>query len=446
MAINPEIFIHESDRAALAALKAIPGFTQLMQAFMKVWNEKQFKITNMSSFMKIGETQMKKYYDMLPPICEKLGIDVPELYVKLDPVPNAYTAGDNTPFIVMTSGLLETVPEELIPTVLAHECGHIACHHVLYSTMGRLILSGAMGFLGVGNLISIPIQMAFAYWLRCSEYSADRAAVVCDGTANKMVDLCMCFAGATKNINAEPDRVAFMDQALEYKEMMSTSMWNKTLEFLMYSHVDHPLAAVRAYEANAWATSEDFAKLHTYMLEDKEGNGYSVVPLGKTSDSYKGKDYRDVEAEFKAKGFKNVIVVRDMEKKMLVRNGQVIRVEIDGKTDSKQWDWVNLDAKVVITYYEGETEEEAKASHPGKAKAPNSSSYYIGKPYLDVHVELSQAGFTNIFYDEFKEKKSWLIKDKTVSMIYMNQSDKFEKNEWYDADVPITIVYHSFVD
>lgn len=446
MAINPEIFIHESDRAALQALKAIPGFTQLLQAFMKVWNEKQYKITNMSSNMKIDDNQMKKYSDMLPPICEKLGIEVPELYVKLNPYPNAYTSGDTNPFIVMTSGLLETVPEELIPTVLAHECGHIACHHVLYSTMGRMILSGAVSFLGVGNLITMPIQMAFAYWMRCSEYSADRASVVCDGTANKVIDLCMCFAGATKNININPDRTAFMNQAIEYREMMSSSMWNKTLEFLMYNQSDHPLSAVRAYEANLWATGQDFARLHTFMLEDKAGNGYSVVPIPKSFDAYKGMDYRDVEKELRAMGFTDITLVRETEKKMLVKEGQVINIEIAGKTDNKQWDWVELSSRVIITYYEGETDEELRAANPGKVKAPNSSTYYVGKNYTEVHVELSNAGFTNIFYDELREKKSWLIKDKSVSMIYMNSNDKFEKNEWYDADVPITIVYHSFID
>ena len=33
MQINQNVFIHDSDRTALAALKAIPGFTQLLKAF-----------------------------------------------------------------------------------------------------------------------------------------------------------------------------------------------------------------------------------------------------------------------------------------------------------------------------------------------------------------------------------------------------------------------------
>ena len=85
----------------------------------------------MSTNLKLGPNQLPKYYNMLIPICDKLGIDVPDLYLKLDVYPNSYTSGDTHPFIVITSGLLETLPDELIPTVLAHECGHIACRHVL---------------------------------------------------------------------------------------------------------------------------------------------------------------------------------------------------------------------------------------------------------------------------------------------------------------------------
>ena len=44
MSIDSNFYIHESDRIALDALKAIPGFTPLLKAFMKVWSEKQFYI------------------------------------------------------------------------------------------------------------------------------------------------------------------------------------------------------------------------------------------------------------------------------------------------------------------------------------------------------------------------------------------------------------------
>ena len=91
MKIDAKFYMHDSDRIALQALRAIPGFTQLFKAFMKVWSEKQFRIQNMFTNLRVSEKQLSRYYDMLPPICERLGIEVPELYLKLDVVPNAYS-------------------------------------------------------------------------------------------------------------------------------------------------------------------------------------------------------------------------------------------------------------------------------------------------------------------------------------------------------------------
>ena len=42
MELNSKLYLHDSDKAALATLKAIPGFTQVTRAFMKIWNEQQF--------------------------------------------------------------------------------------------------------------------------------------------------------------------------------------------------------------------------------------------------------------------------------------------------------------------------------------------------------------------------------------------------------------------
>lgn len=263
---DASLFMHESDRKALKALKAIPGFTPLLKSFMSIWNERQFRIENLSGSIRLSEKQMPKYYNMLPPICEKLGIAVPELYLTLDVVPNAWTSGDTNPFITITSGLIETIPDELIPTVLAHECGHIACHHVLYQTMGRMLMDAtALGAsflpLGLGKYLSIPLQMAFYYWMRCSELSADRAAAYYDGGSEKLVEMCMRFAGFDKDIPEEASKELFMQQAVEYKEMVDNNKWDKTLEFLILQSQTHPFVSSRAYECNEWTKTDEFKNL-----------------------------------------------------------------------------------------------------------------------------------------------------------------------------------------
>ena len=272
MSFDPERYTHPSDRAALKALQAIPGFSLLIKGFMNIWNERQGKILNMSTRIKLGENQMRKYYDMLPPICEKLGIPVPDLYLEMNVNPNAYTYGDTAPFIVLTSGLLDTIPDELVPTVLAHECGHIACKHSLYLTMGRTVLSGASNVLGsvlkLGGLLTVPLQVAFYYWMRCSEFSADRAAVLCDGTARKSQEVCMRLAGWKKENLAEGSIDAFLQQAADYREMITGSAWNRTLEFMVLSQASHPLLAVRAAECGEWERSEQYSRIISNLPDD----------------------------------------------------------------------------------------------------------------------------------------------------------------------------------
>lgn len=288
MVIDSKYYVHESDKAALTALKAIPGFSQLLKAYMKVWHERQYQISNMSSCIRINENQLVKYHYMLLNVCGKLGIEVPELYLKLDVSPNSYTYGDTKPFVVITSGLIETLPDHLIETVFAHECGHIACHHTLYGTMGRFILNSAFSTLSMlpfGNLISLPIQVAFYYWMRCSEFSADRAAVLCDGTAEKMSEVCMRLSGFNKNINASANKVEFLKQAQEYRASVSGSAWNRVLEFMLLSNVDHPLTAVRALECIEWSQSEQFAKiLDGSILQEKLPDEEPVSTMWDTLD------------------------------------------------------------------------------------------------------------------------------------------------------------------
>ncbi|MBQ7291024.1 MAG: M48 family metallopeptidase [Clostridia bacterium] len=454
MTLDSRYYMHNSDRIALQALKSIPGFTQLLKAFMKVWNEKQFRIQNMSSNLRINEKQLSKYYDMLPPICEKLGIEIPELYLTLDVNPNAYTYGDTKPFIVITSGLIETVPEELIPTVLAHECGHIACHHCLYTTMGSILLNGTsslLSFWGITDLVTIPIQIAFYYWMRCSEYSADRAAALYDGTSDKIVEMCMRFSGLDKDIGICADKETFLNQALEYKALTDESAWNKTLEFLMLSKADHPLNAVRAYECNEWTKEERFTKMADFLniaAFDDETTAIEYlgeIPVTEASKSYIGKNYIEISEKIKGIGFSKISLLKLTEKTALVKEGQVLNIRINDKDGFDIGEWYPIDSEIIIEYYEAETEEEVAAAHPGQIRIPDSSRRYIGRIYTEVVAELQEKGFFEINLEEHKKsKKGWLSKEGEISRISINGQTQFEKGEWFAEKATIEIIYHTF--
>ena len=334
MPFDPRSYTHESDRATLAALQAIPGFPAVCKAFMSVWNERQDRILNMSSRIRISEDQLGRYYRMLPPVCEQLGIPVPDLFLEMNVNPNAYTSGDTNPYIVLTSGLLDQVEEELIPTVLAHECSHIACHHVLYLTMGRTILNGAGIALSMtrnGGLLTVPLRVAFYYWMRSSEFSADRGAVLCDGSPDNMQAVCMRLAGFGKGIRDTGDIETFMRQAEDYQQMVSSSKWDRTLEYMILSGASHPLMAVRALECQKWADSPRFLQALQGLPPETDG-GSSLARVKTDTIDFLRQQGKRLTDTIQGAGQKNqdpFVLLAEYEK--LMEAGKMTREEFEAK-------------------------------------------------------------------------------------------------------------------
>ncbi len=242
-------------------------------------NDKQKTIINMSSKIRITEQQLPKVYFMVQSICNKIGIEMPELYLELNREPNARTYGTEKFTIVIHSGLLECFQDDELYAVLAHECGHIACKHGLYHTIGGLVLSGGefglhelgsylngKGLLGgwAGSIVSTvdsALELALFHWYRCSEFSADRVAIICCGSAEPVIETMMRLAGGTTHIDAQINKEAFILQATDYIKCMEDDKINKGLEFLMTKNNTHPLLSVRAYEARKFVESDEFKKI-----------------------------------------------------------------------------------------------------------------------------------------------------------------------------------------
>lgn len=255
-----EYFIHPNDAKALDAMKSIPGFTMLSKKFSDIFVERGVKISNLSSKMKISESQLPEIYCMLPPICEKLQISVPELYLEQNPDINAYTTGDNTPCIVLTSGLLTNCTPDVVSTVMAHECGHIVCHHVLYKTMVNFILSVGTSILNM-PFLSFALQYAMLYWDRCSEYSADRAAAYVSGGSDAVVKTMMQLASGSPNLSERVNHDEFLKQAEEFKSFNDNSAWNKFLMYWQLLEENHPFLVDRASDIVEWCKSKDYEDL-----------------------------------------------------------------------------------------------------------------------------------------------------------------------------------------
>lgn len=282
--LRPSDFIHPEDERALRAMQQIPLFTQAVKLFMKIGVEAYFKMTFMADKIRLGPDQLPEVYNLVPPVCEFFGIKEPMVFIENGP-PNAYVTGDSQVFLVITTGLLATTEEDELRAIIAHECGHIACRHMLYHTMANflhLLSDSALPFV---SQLSNPIKLSLLYWSRRSEFSADRAAALYMRGASSMVESLIRISGGAKFLPWQINRDAYMKQAEEFSNL-TNSKWNDTLQTFDAISRTHPFTTVRAKEIDLWCHGQQFANL----IQSLDASGANLSTACPTC----GKDVPDV--------------------------------------------------------------------------------------------------------------------------------------------------------
>ncbi|PCC68328.1 Peptidase family M48 [Nannocystis exedens] len=257
-------FMHPWDVKATAALHRVPGFDRLIAKVMEYGLERILYLENIADNVRVTEKMFPRLYRYLKWSCAILGVEEPEMYVSLDPVPNAYTYGHTRPFIVLTSGLVDVLGEQEQFFAVAHEVGHVKCEHSLYTTVARNIAAVIEIFsqatLGLGSLLGKGIELPLYDWMRRSELSADRAALLCVQDKDVAIRTFMKLAGGAQKLYAEMDQDEFLRQIRAYEEADESTL-NKVYKFLITAMRTHPFPILRAKHLDEWITSGDYDKL-----------------------------------------------------------------------------------------------------------------------------------------------------------------------------------------
>ena len=162
------------------AAKAALSFTVLLQK----------QIMSMQG-VAVGPNQYPHIYAMAQDCAERLGIGIPQVFIKFDPTMNAYTlaAEGSGDMIVIHSALVEAMSPEELRFVIGHESGHIHNQHCVYNTLGQILANAALLELaetipGVAifyQLLKQGVGLFLNSWFRCAELTADRAGLICVG-------------------------------------------------------------------------------------------------------------------------------------------------------------------------------------------------------------------------------------------------------------------------
>lgn len=280
--IAPVTWEHPADRAALQALRRVPGFEDVVRKIIAlIGGERGVRLLFQGNAVRVGPSQFPNLWAMHVEVASTFDWpEVPELYVSQTPFFNAGAYGFEKPFIVVHSAALEFLDDDELRALLSHEMGHVISGHAFYYTIAAILfVLGASALPGIAFLVLLPVRLAFLEWSRKAELSADRAGLLGCQDAIVSQKLCMKMAGGGrgKPFEGQMNVDAFMSQAHEYLET------NEGLDVL-YKLINtialtHPMATVRAAELQRWVSDGSYDRIMRgeYVRRGAESKGR---PLG----------------------------------------------------------------------------------------------------------------------------------------------------------------------
>jgi Zn-dependent protease with chaperone function len=259
--LKADQFRHPLDLEATNSLKQLPGLDLVIRNLLGPVAEQFFYLENIASSILVGEQQLPWLHTLLIEACRVLDLEPPHLYVRQHPVPNAYTFAmrGKQPFIVMHTSLIELLTPDEIQAVIAHELGHLKCDHGVYLTLANILVLAA-GQLPGGTLITQGLQSQILTWVRCAEFTCDRAALLATQDPKIMMSVLMKLTGGSPSLVNQLNLDAFIAQARAYDAVSKTEIGDM-LKQLQTAQLTHPVPVLRAREIDRWASSQNYQTL-----------------------------------------------------------------------------------------------------------------------------------------------------------------------------------------
>ncbi|OGO62734.1 MAG: hypothetical protein A2029_11425 [Chloroflexi bacterium RBG_19FT_COMBO_47_9] len=171
---------------------------------------------------------------------------------------NAYTFGMDSPkAIVLYSSLFKIMDFDELQFILGHEMGHVKLGHTWLNTL-------------VGGMAGIPsslgaaaiMELAFRWWNRACEYSADRAGVLACGKPDKAISALIKLEAGSVSMTG-----AGMRAALQHIETDDDDMMHNLEELI----ASHPMIAKRIDEIRNYSKTQAYVRLRSLMDQNLSG-------------------------------------------------------------------------------------------------------------------------------------------------------------------------------
>src|SRR5262245_31893754 len=190
--------------------------------FFAYWNSDKM-VLSMYGAREVDERSAPELYAMVRRLAQNAGIPMPRVYIMENAQPNAFATGRNPEHgaVAVTTGLLNTLNQDELAGVIAHELGHIRHRDTLLMTItatiaGAISMISHIGMFGgnrnndgigpVGGLLLVIlgplaaglVQMAIS---RGREYEADRGGAEISGEPLALASALRKISNAAEQIH-----------------------------------------------------------------------------------------------------------------------------------------------------------------------------------------------------------------------------------------------------
>jgi heat shock protein HtpX len=178
-------------------------------------------VLSMYGAKQLSKSQNPSLHKIVERLCKEAKLPAPKLYIINENAPNAFATGRNAKnaTIAVTSGLMQTLDDEEIEGVLAHEISHIKNHDMLVSTLAATI-AGAITYMVqiayfsssrddrrngaelllmmiLAPIAALLVRMAIS---RSREFGADKTGAILSGNPNGLASALTKISAAASHI------------------------------------------------------------------------------------------------------------------------------------------------------------------------------------------------------------------------------------------------------
>lgn len=255
-------FAHPLDRKAMTMLRQLPGFERALSQLTKHSYARMLETLHMACSIEAGPGAFPQLAILASTHAAAFDVPRPRVFVQQDPQPACRIAGTESPFLVVTSGMLDLLDEGETAALIAHAVSHLHCEHLPY-LMACDFMRDFADHLGAARALLTGIELPLEEWCRWAEFSCDRGAALLLGGTDELVRMLTKLAGGAPAGYDQPAPDTLLAQQAAFESRIKDIRFGRMYRIMMHLDARRAFSIPRIQEITLWSKTEAYATLQT---------------------------------------------------------------------------------------------------------------------------------------------------------------------------------------